>query len=86
METVLIFGLLTFFASLVANRASNLGRNAWAWGIAGWLISPLGVWIVLEICGRKKEKPVPQSVEAAGEQHVLPLQESQLSQDNATIL
>ena len=54
METVLIFGMLTLFASMVANRASKLNRNPWTWGIAAWIVSPLGVWIVLEICGRKK--------------------------------
>jgi len=77
METVLIFGLLTLFASLVANRASNLGRNPWSWGITAWLISPLLVWITLEICGRKKEKPATQSVEEAAEQPALSLQEAQ---------
>jgi hypothetical protein len=55
METVIIFGMLTFFAALVANRASKLNRNPWTWGITAWLISPLGVWIVLEICGKKEQ-------------------------------
>lgn len=70
METVLIFGMLTFFASLVASRASSLNRNPWTWGIASWIISPLGVWIVLEICGRKKVE----STEAALEEESYEIQ------------
>ena len=81
METVLIFGLLTLFASMVANRASNLGRNAWAWGLTSWLISPLLVWITLEICGRKKEKPATHSVGEVGEEPALKFQEAQVVHD-----
>lgn len=81
METVLIFGLLTLFASLVANRASNLGRNAWAWGITAWLVSPLLVWITLEICGRKKEKSATQSTEEVIEKPALQFQEAQVVHD-----
>ncbi|MCD4731102.1 MAG: hypothetical protein K8R74_10900 [Bacteroidales bacterium] len=55
METLVILGIAAFFASLVGRRVESLNRNPWGWGIAAWLISPLGVWIVLEICGNKNE-------------------------------
>ena len=54
--TVFYFIALTVFASLVARRAGKLSRRAWAWGISAWVLSPLLVWIVLEVAGRKKEE------------------------------
>jgi hypothetical protein len=58
METILLFAFLTYFSALVASRASSLNRNPWAWVICAWLCTPLVAWIILEISGKKKEKPV----------------------------
>jgi hypothetical protein len=64
MENVFVYLLLvTFFASIVAHRAKKLNRNPLVWGITAWIISPLGVYIILEICGRKKVKPVAVLIE-----------------------
>lgn len=63
METLFYFAMLTFFSWLVAGRAAKLNRNPWGWGIAAWFISPLFVWIVLEICGKRQEEVVINEVE-----------------------
>lgn len=56
METVLILVFAAIFATMVSNRAARLNRVAWTWWLAAFIISPLLVWIVLEIVGKKKEK------------------------------
>lgn len=56
METVIILIVGAIFASMVGSRAASLNRDSWAWGIAAFIISPLLVWITLEIVGRKKVK------------------------------
>jgi len=79
MENLIVYYLfLTLFASMVGNRAAKLKRNSWSWGISAWLISPLFVWIALEICGRKKDKPDAQTMEEVVEHQNLPLQENNL--------
>jgi hypothetical protein len=57
METILFFAFWTYFSGLVASRASSLNRNPWAWVVFAWFLSPLVAWLVLEISGKKKEKP-----------------------------
>ena len=55
-NTVFFLVCVTIFAMLVAHRASKLNRNPWIWGIIAWLVSPLIVWIALEIAGKKAVK------------------------------
>jgi hypothetical protein len=57
METILFFAFLTYFSALVAARASRLNRHPWLWVIFAWFLTPLVAWIILEISGKKKEKP-----------------------------
>jgi len=69
MENTVIFMVcVTIFALLVANRASKLNRNPWIWGIIAWMISPLFVWIALEIAGRKDRHPTEETEEASVEE------------------
>ena len=62
-HTVIILVAAAFFGMLVANRASTLGRSPWGWGVIAFLISPLLVWIVLEIAGRKEEETLEKTLE-----------------------
>ena len=73
--------IAAIFAWMVGIRANKLNRDTWTWGIVAWLISPLGVWIVLEICGRKKEVPGVQSIEEADEDQEMPIREGHLLQN-----
>lgn len=51
-----IFFFLLFFAGLCAVWARNQGRNAFGWGIAALLLSPLVVALVLLVKGKTLEK------------------------------
>lgn len=56
MEIILFLILKTLFSYFVATRAERLNRSYWNWFIASFLLSPLLVWIVLEISGQAKTK------------------------------
>jgi len=79
-NTVIFLVFVTIFALLVANRASKLNRNPWVWGIIAWLVSPLLVWIALEISGKKAMKPVEDPVEGTVEEKVEVIKEDTVGQ------
>ncbi len=54
MEIILFLILKTLFSHFVAARAEKLNRSYWNWFIASVLLSPLLVWIALEISGHSK--------------------------------
>lgn len=84
MEDLTVYLLsVTVLSFFVGSRANRLNRNPWSWGIASWVISPLGVWIVLEICGRKKVMPTTKVFEEGNENQVILLEDEYLVQDEA---
>jgi len=56
MDIILVLVFVAIFGVITYKMAENRGRNAWGYTIAGILLSPLVMWIVLAIVGKTPEK------------------------------
>jgi choline-glycine betaine transporter len=56
MELILVLIFVALFAVITYKMAESRGRNVWGYTIAGILVSPVIMWIVLAILGKTPEK------------------------------
>ncbi len=56
MDFIFFIVFVAIFAIITYKMAENRGRNAWGYTLAGLLLSPLIMWIVLAILGKTPEK------------------------------
>jgi hypothetical protein len=56
MELILVLIFVALFAVITYKMAESRGRNAWGYTIAGILVSPLIMWILLALLGKTPEK------------------------------
>ncbi len=56
MELILVLIFVALFAVITYKMAESRGRNVWGYTIAGILVSPLIMWILLAILGKTPEK------------------------------
>ena len=83
MDSLVFFIMLTIFAVMVASRAAAMNRNPFIWGALAWVLSPLLIWIVLEISGRKKLQQEAETENKETEPQSLSLEEAELVQEEA---
>jgi hypothetical protein len=56
MEITFFLIFVALFALITYKMAESRGRNVWGYTIAGILLSPLIMWILLALLGKTPEK------------------------------